>query len=407
MKRILWIIPVILAITVSCAGYGSSPGVGYPPSGGGYSDQYPSGPQGYGQNMDTSYFYDSLSPYGSWVQYNPYGYVWVPRHMGYNWRPYSDGHWVWTDYGWTWISNEVWGDAPYHYGRWGIDENIGWYWVPGTEWGPAWVTWRSNNQYMGWAPLPPGIQFSAGINFNSQAFDIPFSFWIFIQGSHFQDRNLNRYILPYERNRTIINYTTIHNNIYIQNNRIINEGITPDQVRRFTGRDVPRYAVQNAPQPGRTRVVGQEVETFRPAIRQNEAAKPKVYLDRDRAQQELAPARVFEPHQQQPLREQVSAVQKRQAEEKALLQKTQQQEMTDMQRQRSAEQAQARDAAAKANIQRDYQTKTAELQKQHQAEKQQLTERHKRDTEQVKKADKTVKNEKPKPKRKSNRINQE
>jgi hypothetical protein len=27
--------------------------------------------------------------------------------------------------------------------------------VPDTEWGPAWVSWRSNDDYVGWAPLPP------------------------------------------------------------------------------------------------------------------------------------------------------------------------------------------------------------------------------------------------------------
>src|SRR5512143_1662952 len=333
MKKILWIIPVILAITVACAGYGSSPGVGYPPSAGGAmypgDQQYSSGPQRYDQDEDMSYVYDRLSPYGSWIDYNPYGYVWVPRHMGYNWRPYSEGHWVWTDYGWTWISDEEWGDICFHYGRWGMDDQIGWYWVPGTQWGPAWVTWRSNDQYMGWAPLPPGVQFGAGINFSSQAFDIPFNFWVFIQGSHFQDRDINPYVLPYERNRTIVNYTTVHNNIYVQNDRIINEGIRPEDVRRMTGRDVPTYRVQNAPQPERTRVVGQDVQIFRPAIRQNEAARPREYLNRDQARRELAPARVFEPSPQQPVREQVSAVQRRQAEEKALLQRTQAQELRD------------------------------------------------------------------------------
>jgi hypothetical protein len=405
MKKNLWIIPVILVITVGCAGYGSSPGYGYPPGPGSAvypgDQQYSSGPQGYGPNEDTSYFYSRLSSYGDWVDYNPYGYVWVPRHMGYNWRPYSDGHWVWTDYGWTWISDEEWGDICFHYGRWGMDNDIGWYWVPGTEWGPAWVTWRSNDQYLGWAPIPPGVHFRAGINFNSQAFDIPFNFWIFIQGSHFQDREINPYVLPYERNRTIVNYTTIHTNIYMQNDRIVNEGITPEQVRRFTGRNVPKYGVQNAPQPGRTRVVGQQVQIFRPTIRQNEAARPKAYLNRDQARQELAPARVFEPRPQQPVKEQLSAVEKRQAEEKALLQKTQAQEMKNMQNRRAAEQARTRDAAAKAKIQRDYQAKQAELQKQHQAETQQMTQRHKQDAAQAKKAVQQAaknKDEKPKPK---------
>ena len=127
--------------------------------------------------------------------------------------------------------------------------------------------------------------------------------------------------------------------------------------------------------------MGQEVQIFRPAIRQNEAVRPKAYLNRDQARQELAPARVFEPRQQQPVQKQVSAVQRRQAEETALLRKTQAQDLKDMQSKRVAEQAQVRDAAAKAKIQKDYQSKTAELQKQHQAETQQLTQRHKQDTD--------------------------
>ena len=68
---------------------------------------------------------------------HPYGYVWTPRHMGYQWRPYSNGHWVMTDFGWTWVAYEPWGAIPFHYGRWGYDDYLGWYWVPGTTWGPA------------------------------------------------------------------------------------------------------------------------------------------------------------------------------------------------------------------------------------------------------------------------------
>jgi len=399
MKKILWIIPVILLITAGYAGYFSSPGLGHPARGG--SSIAPSAQE------DTSLFYDRLSPYGNWTNFSPYGYVWTPRQMGYRWRPYSDGHWVWTDDGWTWIANEEWGDIPFHYGRWGWDNDMGWFWVPGTDWGPAWVTWRSNDQYMGWAPLPPGVEFSAGMNFNSLSINIPLNFWVFIQGPHFQDQNLNPYVLPFERNQTIVNYTSMHNNIYTRNNRIVNEGIGVDEVRRITGRAVPTYGLQDARQPGRTKVVGQEVQMFRPAIRQNEAAKPKVVLNRDQARQELAPAKIFEPRTKQAVNTEAAAVQKRQADEKALLEKTQSQELQDMQRKSAAAQAQVRDTAAKAKIQKDYQTKTAELQKQHQAEKQQLTERHKQDTAQVKKVAQPAKQEKQAPPVKKKKINQE
>ncbi|MGZ4886752.1 MAG: DUF6600 domain-containing protein, partial [Candidatus Aminicenantales bacterium] len=139
MKKTLWIIPVLILTGAACAAYISSSDAGYGVGGGG---AYVGGPQEFGSELDINYCYDYLSPFGSWVNLDPYGYVWTPRQMGYRWRPYADGHWVWTDYGWTWISDFDWGWMPFHYGRWGWDDDCGWFWVPGTVWGPAWVTWR-------------------------------------------------------------------------------------------------------------------------------------------------------------------------------------------------------------------------------------------------------------------------
>jgi hypothetical protein len=101
-------------------------------------------------------FYDALQDYGDWVLIEPYGYLFRPRTSFHDWRPYESGFWAPTDaYGWVWISNEPFGWATYHYGRWAYDEFQGWVWKPGTEWAPAWVDWRANDQYVGWAPLGP------------------------------------------------------------------------------------------------------------------------------------------------------------------------------------------------------------------------------------------------------------
>jgi hypothetical protein len=393
MRKELWIIPVILLITASCSGYYSSPEVGYPPSGGSYADpgvqSYPGNPQEYGQYEDTSYFYDRLSPYGNWIDYNPYGYVWIPRHMRYGWRPYSDGRWVWTDYGWTWIADQEWGDIPFHYGRWGYDNQIGWFWVPGTVWGPAWVTWRSNDQYMGWAPLPPGVEFGVGMDFNTRAFDIPLHFWVFIQGRHFQDRYVNPYILPYERNVTIINYTNITNNIYVRNDRIVNEGIGLDNVRRFTGRDVAKYGVRDTRQPGRAKIVGQEVQISRPTIRIKEGAKPKVFMNKIEAERELTPARVFDPQGPQTIQREAAAVQKRQNEELRILRQSQVQEIKSMQIKRDSEVRTLRGASEKAKLRRDYEARILDLKKNHNLEKQKMKNRHNTDAEQVKRIKKS------------------
>lgn len=381
MKNAPWIFTLALLLATGCAAYASSPQIGYPPNPGG---QNFGGPQQYGPEMGMGSMYEQLSPYGNWVYMDPYGYVWAPRNMGYRWRPYTDGHWVMTDFGWTWIANEPWGFIPFHYGRWGFDNDFGWFWVPGTVWGPAWVSWRSNDQYMGWAPLPPGIEFHAGMDFSSISVGIPGQFWIFLQASHFLDNDLYRYTLPYERNVTIINYTVINNNIFLRDNRIMNEGVGIDVVRRITRREVPRYVIQDVRQPGRTRFAGKNIEIFRPALRADAQARPKAFLDRSQARQELAAAKIFEPRQQLAVKAQEAAVLKRQSEEKVLLEKTQAEELKVVRRRHAAEEARIRDKAEKVRIRQDQQAKIAELQKQQLAEKQLLIERHKQDTEVVK-----------------------
>jgi len=88
-------------------------------------------------NIGFSVFYDGLADHGDWVRYND-NYVFIPREVDDDWRPYTRGHWVFAErYGWTWASAEPFGWATYHYGRWGYAYNIGWYWVPGKRWAPA------------------------------------------------------------------------------------------------------------------------------------------------------------------------------------------------------------------------------------------------------------------------------
>ncbi len=104
-------------------------------------------------------FYNDLADDGQWMDSSDYGYVWQPTiSTRDDWAPYTDGSWSYTDYGWAWDSRESFGSICYHYGRWTRLRNIGWVWVPGHDWAPAWVSWRTGDDCIGWAPLPPAAR---------------------------------------------------------------------------------------------------------------------------------------------------------------------------------------------------------------------------------------------------------
>ena len=161
------------------------------------------------EGVSLSFFYDSLEPYGEWFEVPNYGYCWRPTGVDPEWVPYSDGYWVYTDAGWTWVSYEEWGGITYHYGRWTRLYDMGWCWVPGYDWGPAWVSWRSSDHYIGWAPLPPDVVFSNETGISAEAtYGIGPDCYNFCRFSDFGSPALRSCILPRGQNIGIIINTT-------------------------------------------------------------------------------------------------------------------------------------------------------------------------------------------------------
>lgn len=196
-----------------------------------------------------STFYTKLEPYGVWRETSNYGYVWQPREaeQSRNWRPYTYGRWVYTDAGWTWMSEEPFGWATYHYGRWTRLRNIGWIWVPGDEWAPAWVSWRKSDDYIGWAPLPPEARFDRrrGIhNWADNYYDIGPDQYCFVPTNQFGAQRVERIVVPAERNVTIVNQTTNVTNITYNNTTIVNQGPNYDELRGRTQRPIERLRLQ-------------------------------------------------------------------------------------------------------------------------------------------------------------------
>src|ERR1700686_1798678 len=194
-------------------------------------------------------FYRKLEPYGAWRETSDYGYVWQPREAeaAGGWRPYTDGRWVYSDAGWTWMSDEPFGWATYHYGRWVRLRRVGWVWVPGDEWAPAWVSWRTSKDYVGWAPLPPEARFDrkSGIrNWADNYYDIGPDQYAFVPGDEFGSPRIQRSVVPVERNVTIVIETTNVTNITYTNTTIINQGPNYEEMRSRSQQPIERYRLE-------------------------------------------------------------------------------------------------------------------------------------------------------------------
>lgn len=193
-------------------------------------------------NGSYTYFYDSLAPYGNWINIDGYGPCWQPTVVVANpgWQPYCNaGNWVYTDCGWCWNSSYSWGWAPFHYGRWFHHSHWGWCWAPDTVWGPAWVSWRYNSGYCGWAPLPPAACYRPGFGFTfygqSVGFNFTFglssSFFVFVPLDHFHEHDVQRFRVPHREVAKFYNNTTLNNRlIHGNNNTLVNTGVPVDRV---------------------------------------------------------------------------------------------------------------------------------------------------------------------------------
>lgn len=110
--------------------------------------------------------YEDLDDHGSWRQTPEYGNVWFPRAEASDWAPYHNGHWAYIEpWGYTWVDDEPWGFAPFHYGRW-VSMNGAWGWVPSPPrnerevyvrpvYAPALVAWVTVGGGVAWFALGP------------------------------------------------------------------------------------------------------------------------------------------------------------------------------------------------------------------------------------------------------------
>lgn len=196
------------------------------------------------EEVSFDFFYENLSPYGEWLEVGDYGTCWRPHGIDEDWAPYSDGYWSYTDGGWTWVSYEDFGGIVYHYGRWVKVEDEGWCWVPDYEWGPAWVSWRNNDDYVGWAPLPPEARWrrDTGISvWVDTSYDIGPSYYNFCAVRDFGAPYIRPCIVRRSENVVIIRNTVNITNITFNTGAgcVFNTGPDYTYINRRVQRQIP------------------------------------------------------------------------------------------------------------------------------------------------------------------------
>jgi hypothetical protein len=311
-----------------------------------------------------------LSPYGGWVTVGTYGRCWRPRGVAVGWQPYTVGHWVDTDQGWAWEADAAeanWGVVTYHYGRWYQDSSYGWVWVPGTTWAPAWVAWRSGGGYCGWAPLSPQCGFGVNISVGLVDRYVPREHYVFVDEHYMGQPVIYNHVV--RNNVTIINRTTNITNITVVNNRVVNRGVSVEEVQRVSGRRVERVQMATATSPDEARRLRAEGKPV--------AYQPENIQRADVTYRQRVEARTTETHTAERDRSNDRSTAAQDAERTRTQRRTQQsQQSTEAERQRAADRTKASAQSTEAEKQRTADRAKASVQST-EAEKQRAAEREK------------------------------
>ena len=206
---------------------------------------YPANPGAAMTQIGDTTFYDALAPYGTWRDNSEYGAVWQPSVAMTNpgWAPYlDDGSWIYSDYGWYWNSSYAWGWAPFHYGRWFKDPRLGWLWMPDPTWAPSWVTWRTTGSHVGWAPLPPAVQYTPGQGLAyhgrrsgpTAGFGLGAGSFVFVPWRHFRDRSPRAGAVPVDRVAAIFEQAVASTSISDAGRHPANTGLPRTRVEALT-----------------------------------------------------------------------------------------------------------------------------------------------------------------------------
>jgi hypothetical protein len=155
--------------------------------------------------------YEDLDDQGAWRPTPDYGNVWFPTRVEASWAPYHNGHWSYiAPWGYTWVDDQPWGFAPFHYGRW-VSVRGAWGWIPcppRPEFGvyvrpvyaPALVAWVGVGAGVAWFALGPREVYVPSYPVSRQ----------YVNNINVSNTTVNTTVINNVYNTTIINNKTVN-----------------------------------------------------------------------------------------------------------------------------------------------------------------------------------------------------
>jgi hypothetical protein len=186
--------------------------------------------------------------------------------------PYNNGQWMYTDDGWYFKAATPQEELTSHYGRWTLDPNLGWVWLPGRVWSPAWVEWREDANYIGWAPVPPGVYIvNDAINvssFNENRFTI-------VEKKQFIEPSVYKYRYQYveNKNKIMIKEMIKTDGVMIKNKTVINKGPDVTVIEKVTGKKIEQVKIKRVGKKDETGFSGSTISVFTPEFKKVQGVK--------------------------------------------------------------------------------------------------------------------------------------
>lgn len=186
---------------------------------------------------------------------------------------------------------------------------------------------------------------------------------------------------------TIINYTVHQTNIYVRNNRVVNEGIGYDRVRGITRTSITKHTLKDVQKAEQGRISQDALEIYRPQIKDNQAAKPKTIVQREEVKQRISQGRIQRDVREEAAPGRERSLKEAQEKEIKILEESQQTEIKQLERKKEEVKRTARSEAEKAKVEAEYREKALQLKKSHEQEKTEIKQRHEKEVSVKKKTE--------------------